>query len=199
MSLVQAFATTEFVLVCGDQRASLTNGIINENVPKVFKISPSIIIGITGGIEEIARFFENYIVIDEKNQKLVPEYNPELTLNQLLKLLNERFDTIERKTICNLNCVVAGWDGNNFVIYKFSDTNGLDIIKPCGNQMLYFSCGIEAHATSLEEMYAKYRPCDMKGLIQVFDAVLLKGITFDSTINKKRTYEYLQRNEYVGK
>lgn len=56
MSLVQAYINENFILVCGEQKAQLTNGTIIENFIKVHKINNSTIIGLTGTIEG------NYIV-----------------------------------------------------------------------------------------------------------------------------------------
>ncbi len=61
MSLVQAYINENFILVCGEQKAQLTDGTIIENFIKIHKINPSTIIGLTGTIEGNYALFSDYI------------------------------------------------------------------------------------------------------------------------------------------
>ena len=64
MSLVQAVLCSEFALVCGEQQLNLTSGGVLHNFRKIFKVNESVIIGLSGAIEDNYYLFQDYLNVD---------------------------------------------------------------------------------------------------------------------------------------
>ena len=198
MSLVQAYISENFILMCGEQRAILSDGTVNENFKKVFKLKDTTIIGITGTIEANIVLFQSYLHIDgnvlevSKNNHT---YN-EVVLNILNSYLNNKY-YIDKKGVHSLVC---GWDGEKMTgITIFTNDNDpsmrpINILTPeYPGHIRPVSCGLAIHRDNTMKIAQELNPKNILECKTLFKKVILEGVKIDYSINNNLTFEKIRK------
>lgn len=199
MSLVQAFIHRDFILVCGEQRAVLDNGIVLENFVKVRKISATTIIGMTGTIQGNAKLFSEYIteLFELKNSKCTQTFN-EIDAH-LLESFEQNYDFLQLNPIHSFIC---GWDGTKMTGHTFFTKDPAiqpinDLSPLFDGHVRYVSCGLDQHYINMEKIQRKTNPKNILQLKNLFKDVIDMGIKFDNSINDKITFEKIRRVDMI--
>lgn len=193
MSLVQAILSSQFVLVCGEQQANLSDGTVRHDFRKVFKINKNVIIGLTGTIEDNYILFQDYI-------------NPDFTLKETC---SDSLEAVYSKVILRYNqmkisgmaynvfSLVCGWNGNSFegktffMNHEYTDNLGITDIKlKSDNDVKFISCGENEHYDNFFKIKDRY-PFNVRGMMNTFNDVLAEGVKFDKTIDKNAVFEVI--------
>lgn len=197
MSLVQAYINENFILVCGEQKAQLTDGTIIENFIKVHKINNSTIIGLTGTIEGNYILFSDYINEDFTLKKPLSEYNYfDIEQKTILKY-NINYEYFEDHPVISLIC---GWDGRKMTGKTFFSNLGRnainDLTPEYPGHIRLVNCGLDIHNENAEKMSKLNPPKNILQLKNLFRDVVDEGIKFDNTINKNITFQKIKRSDF---
>lgn len=198
MSLVQAFIYKDFILVCGEQRANLDDGIVVENFIKVRKLNSTTIIAMTGTIEGNAKLFIDYI-------------NPDFTVKE--NVYNQTYNDVERCVIENfynnydyfqiksVHSIICGWNGQKMtgkaIFTKDEndpDMNPINDLTPAFPEHVRFiSCGLDQHRINAETLGKEKQCVNILQFKNLFKDVIELGIKFDDSINNNLTFEKIRR------
>ncbi len=108
MSLVQAYINENFILVCGEQKATFLNGTVVENFRKVYKLNDTTIIGMSGTIEGNYTLFSNYINQDFILKGTYCSDNYKNIENRVIDNFYKNYKYFEEHNVISIIC---GWDG----------------------------------------------------------------------------------------
>ncbi len=187
MSLVQAVISNHFIIVCSEQRANFDNGTVDENFKKVFKINQNVIIGMAGSISDNQKLFEDFLICDIDNCKLIPKEKCNLTLNEVFEIVTNKFLLLNKTPNFNTHSLVCGWDGSKFVGKTFYSTTGIsDVVPKDDNDVKIISSGNDIHYNNFMKFKDKY-PFSILGVKNAFKDVLDVGVKYDSSINENCT------------
>ena len=109
MSLVQAVLCSEFALVCGEQQLNLTSGGVLHNFRKIFKVNESVIIGLSGAIEDNYYLFQDYLNVDFTLKEDCPD-----SLAEVFHKVTARYREMTEQGECDVFSLVCGWNGYGF-------------------------------------------------------------------------------------
>jgi hypothetical protein len=192
MSLVQAYISENYILVCGEQKATV-NGVIVENFKKVYKLNDTTIIGMAGTIEGNYRLFSDYINADfSLNINFCQKGYFEIESDLINKFQNNVAFFQEHNVIS----IICGWDG-----YKMTGkTFFTNLDQPINNltpnhqeHIRLVNCGLEKHKENAERISQLKNPQNLFQLKNLFRDVIDEGVKFDNTINKNINYEKIRR------
>lgn len=192
MSLVQAYISENYILVCGEQKATV-NGVIVENFKKVYKLNDTTIIGMAGTIEGNYRLFSDYINADfSLNINFCQKGYFEIESDLINKFQNNVAFFQEHNVIS----IICGWDG-----YKMTGkTFFTNLDQPINNltpnhqeHIRLVNCGLEKHKENAERISQLKNPQNLFQLKNLFRDVIDEGVKFDNTINKNINYEEIRR------
>jgi len=200
MSLVQSIIYKEFLLVCGEQKASFTNGIISNNFNKIFKISKDVIIGLTGTIEDNLLLFQDFIERDFSLKLQSNYYLPDVykRIDLRYKQMELEHNSSSNKKF-NVFSLVCGWNGENFegktyfIDPEQTKHIGITHIKlDSQRDVKLISCGKDIHFANFMKFKDKY-PFNIRGMKNTFKDVLDEGVKFDATINTNANFELIKK------
>lgn len=197
MSLVQAYINENFILVCGEQKAKLTDGTIIENFIKVHKINQSTIIGLTGTIEGNYALFSDYINEDFTLKNTLPRHKyTDIGQKNILKY-NINYEYFKSHPVISLIC---GWDGQKMTGKTFFSNLGRnainDLTPEYPGHIRLVNCGLDIHNENAEKMSRFNPPKNILQLKNLFKDVIDEGIKFDNTINKNITFQKIKRSDF---
>ena len=201
MSLVQAIITKNFILVCGEQKAIMTDGTIRNDYIKIQKLSDTVIIGMTGNIEDNRTLFSEYVNLHlKKFDDVQPSYQEVInkTTESFLYITNDadkcgiEFDVIS---------IVCGWDGSQFTGKCFfhggdqSKKGIFDIVPTEKEPYNFVTCGEDRHHDALIKYINMQSSHTILNFKNCFKDVLKEGIKFDETINDKYSFETIRKGD----
>ncbi len=198
MSLVQSIIYKDFCVICGDQKASLSNGTIRHDFRKIFKLNNKVVIGITGDIQDNYLLFQDFLTPDFNLQ----EGSENVEFQSVYEKVALRFDVLERDMIQHETfSVVCGWNGTGFEGRTFfmggksADNLGITQICPeTSDSARLITCGDPRHHESFFKFKENY-PFNILGVKNTFRDVLEAGVQFDDTINTNAMFEVLKRSK----
>src|SRR5690554_1720872 len=114
MSLVNYFATEDFLLFCGDQRAIKDNGEVIENFIKVRKTRNNVLFGFCGQSIFNSVLCHQYVSGDLTFKPLTVRHNYNQISNQVRE--NLRLMEIEGTIKDEVGCCIGGWNGERLCI-----------------------------------------------------------------------------------
>lgn len=192
MSLVQAYISENYILVCGEQKATV-NGVIVENFKKVYKLNDTTIIGMAGTIEGNYRLFSDYVNTDFSiNATFCQKKYLEIEAD----LINKYKNNVDFLHNHNVISIICGWDGFKMTGKTFF-TNFKqpinDLTPDYPEHVRLVNCGLDKHKENAERISQLKNPKNLLQLKNLFMDVIDEGIKFDNTINKNINYEKIRR------
>lgn len=206
MSLVIGIACQDFMLFCGERRVIYSKNQVSEDFIKVFKLSNSLIIGITGTIKGNIDFLNFLFVIENGKFKIrdniiIPNYL------ELRAILNERFDDVlNSKTSSTFYTTLGGWDNSQFCLdayfYNSSDISKSKRthIEPLNAQDVRFTCmerDNHVHYDNFLMLLEQNKEHTILNYKNIFKSVVDLGSKFDDSINKNCTFESIRRRDVL--
>ena len=195
MSLVQAIICNQFVLVCSEQQANLSDGTIRHDFRKVFKINEAVILGMTGIIQDNYYLFQDYLTPDFKIKANCTD-----SLDTVFNKVTARFyqmNAINKQS--NVFSLVCGWNGENFegktffMLPSYTENLGISDVKVSDvSQVRLINCGEHNHYDLFISLKDKY-PFSILGCKNTFRDVLAIGVKFDKTIDENALFEVIKR------
>ena len=196
MSLVQAAICGRFVLVCGEQQLNLTTGGVLHNFRKVFKVNDSVIIGLSGAIEDNYYLFQDYINVDFTLKEGCTD-----SLEEVFDRVAARYQEMTDQGECDVFSLVCGWNGVGFE----AKTYYINSVCPGSSQIAevkpahemdgrLISCGDNRHYENFFNGVNRYG-FDVNGVQRAFRDVLSQGVLFDDYIDTNAQFEVIRRPE----
>lgn len=193
MSLVQAYISENFILVCGEQKAILSNGIVIDDFVKIRKINNTTIIGMTGTIEGNFELFSDYINNDFSLKTLPHPSNYSDIENKIINNFNNKFDYLQKNRVISFIC---GWDGYRMTGKTFFTNLEHpinDLAPEYPGHVRIVNCGLDEHEKNAKKIARNKNPQNLMQYKNLFKDVIDEGIKFDNTINKSINFERIRR------
>lgn len=192
MSLVQAYISQNYILVCGEQKATV-NGITVENFRKVYKLNETTIIGMVGTIEGNYRLFSDYIDTDFSLKVPLCQKSYLEIETDLINNFKNNAEFLQKHNVVSFVC---GWDGikmtgKTFFTHLEHPINNLTPDYP--EHVRLVNCGLYQHKENAERISQYKNPQNLLQLKNLFKDVIDEGVKFDSTINKNINFEKIRR------
>ena len=207
MSLVIGVVHNDFVVLGGEGKATLNNGKILEDFQKVFKISNSALIGITGTLQGINHFVGFMFNIEEERFD-IKQFQPEPAYNEIKELLDCRFDEILNNGNCdNFFVAIAGWDGNEFCIdsYFYNSTehagNKRTHITPQPDKNIKCVCLENCSPKHFNDFMSFGKKMIEANILQVKNAIkntIDVGTHYDESINKTYLFVSIRKRDIIS-
>lgn len=204
MSLVIGVVHKNFVVLGGEGKATLNNGQILEDFQKVFKISNSALIGITGtlqGINDFVGFMFN--IADARFY--IKQFHPKPTYYEIKQLLDNRYDEILNNGNCdNFFVAIAGWDGNEFCIdsYFYNSTdptsNKRTHLTPQPDQDFKCVCLENCSPKHFNDFLGFGKKMTEANILQIKNAIkntIDVGTHYDQSINKTYSFVSIRKRD----
>ena len=206
MSLVQFVLSNNFILVCGDNKAS-------ESCNKVIKINKNIIIGCSGNLRDCHELISKYCDLSIANGISVKSEKCNLSYHEFISQILKQYEFMEK--IYNNNCiskkyeftdVICGFDGREFVANVFAlhlDPNQNQraslIEKPKRSLHLCFCLGEpgQPHYKNLLSKIDNRKPTEIIEFQNIMRDVLNEGIKTDRSINNICHFESIQLKDVI--
>ena len=196
MSLVQAVICDQFVFVAGEQQLNLSGGGVLHNFRKIFRVNESVIIGLSGVVEDNYYLFQDYLNVDFTLKEDCPD-----SLETVFDKVAARYREMTDQGECDVFSLVCGWNGSGFEAktYYISSANPGDSritdVKPEHEKdAKLISCGDNRHYDNFLAGVYRYG-FEIYGLQKSFRDVLSKGVMFDEYIDKNAQFEIIRRPE----
>lgn len=195
MSLVQAVLCSEFALVCGEQQLNLTSGGVLHNFRKIFKVNESVIIGLSGAIEDNYYLFQDYLNVDFTLKEDCPD-----SLAEVFHKVTARYREMTEQGECDVFSLVCGWNGYGFegktffINSQFGEESRITDVRPEHEKdAKLISCGDNRHFDNF--LAGVYHGAEVYALQRAFRDTLAQGVMFDEYIDKNAQFELIRRPE----
>ena len=196
MSLVQAVLCSEFALVCGEQQLNLTSGGVLHNFRKIFKVNESVIIGLSGAIEDNYYLFQDYLNVDFTLKEDCPD-----SLAEGFNKVTARYREMTEQGECDVFSLVCGWNGYGFegktffINSQFGEESRITDVRPEHEKdAKLISCGDNRHFDNFLAGVYRYG-VEVYALQRAFRDTLAQGVMFDEYIDKNAQFELIRRPE----
>ena len=196
MSLVQAVLCSEFALVCGEQQLNLTSGGVLHNFRKIFKVNESVIIGLSGAIEDNYYLFQDYLNVDLILKEDCPD-----SLAEVFNKVTARYREMTEQGECDVFSLVCGWNGYGFegktffINSQFGEESRITDVRPEHEKdAKLISCGDNRHFDNFLAGVYRYG-AEVYALQRAFRDTLAQGVMFDEYIDKNAQFELIRRPE----
>jgi len=194
MSLVQAVLCDQFALVCGEQQANLDSGGVLHNFKKVYKLNETVIIGLSGVLEDNYYLFQDYLNVDFTLKENCPD-----RLEDVFEKVTARYQEMTAQGECDVFSLVCGWNGSSFEGKTFFvDSTNLgnsritDVKLERANEAKLISCGDNRHYNNFLTCMKRHN-FSVLGLQDTFRDVLALGVKFDDYIDTNAWFELIKR------
>ena len=204
MSLVISVACGEFVVMGGEGKAVLDDGLIITDFRKVFKINNNILIGIAGTLQGINRF-AGFLFNIQDRRFAIKRFQPEPSYNEIKELLDDSYDDIVKSGSCDTFFVaIAGWDGKQFCMdsYFYNSVDKTNKqrshIVPQSTNDFKCVCLENCGPNHLNDFMGFATKMTEASIIQTKNAInntIDIGIAYDNSINKNYTFETIRKKE----
>ena len=196
MSLVQAVICDQFTLVCGEQKLNLNNGGVLHNFRKIFKVNESVIIGLSGAIEDNYYLFQDYLNVDFTLKEDCPD-----SLAEVFNKVTARYREMTEQGECDVFSLVCGWNGYGFegktffINSQFGEESRITDVRPEHEKdAKLISCGDNRHFDNFLAGVYRYG-AEVYALQRAFRDTLAQGVMFDEYIDKNAQFELIRRPE----
>lgn len=203
MSLVIAVGNKDFVLLCGEQKAMLSDGKSKNKFNKVIRINNNCLIGIAGNVEGIQLLTEPILSEINKVKKEARLLSYE-EINCLIKeKYNKLLDSIKEGEVSTDERVfvtIAGFDSNclRMDAYFYPEDKCVDShLKLLDLQLKYFVMSkCDNHAVNFKKNSEKNIINSIDDFVDIFKITCEEGMKFDNSINNNCDFELIARNDF---
>ena len=196
MSLVQAVICDQFVFVAGEQQLNLSSGGVLHNFRKIFRVNDTVIIGLSGIVEDNYYLFQDYLNVDFTLKEGCQD-----SLETVFEKVAARYQEMTDQGECDVFSLVCGWNGSGFEAKTYNissqspENNRIRSVKPGhAKDAKLISCGDNRHYDNFLAGVYRYG-FEIYGLQRAFRDVLNKGVMFDDYIDRNAQFEVIRRPE----